>query len=113
MGYDLHITRKEFWADDEGPETGLEEWVALVEADPAIQSDDENPGPHNYVFRYGQNACPLWWDDDLGEIYTKNPDPPVIAKLVQIAALLGAQVMGDDGEIYGTDPSDPTSSIVL
>lgn len=113
MGYDLHITRKEFWADDGGPEILREEWVALVEADPSIQPDDKNPGPHNYVFQYGENACPLWWDSDQGEIYTKNPDPPVIEKLVQIAALLGAQVMGDDGEIYGTDPSDPTNCIVF
>ena len=75
MGYDLHITRKEFWADDGGPEIPLEEWVALVKADPSIQPDDKNPGPNNYVFQYGQNACPLWWEDDLGEIHTKNPRP--------------------------------------
>ena len=65
MGYDLHITRKEFWADDGGSEIPLEEWVALVKADPSIRPDDKNPGPNHYVFQYGQNACPLWWEDDL------------------------------------------------
>ena len=53
---------------------------------------------------------PLWWGEE-GEIYTKNPEPQVIAKLVQIAIALGAQVMGDDGEIYGTNPSNPTEAI--
>jgi hypothetical protein len=110
MGYDLHITRKEFWADDEGPEITLEEWRNYVATDSSIMLDEKNPGGQNYVLRVGQNMCPLWWDE-RAEIYTKNPDPTVIAKLVQIANVLGAKVMGDDGEIYGTDHSDPTKAI--
>jgi hypothetical protein len=110
MGYDLHITRKEFWADDEGPKITLEEWGNYVATDTSIKLDEENPGSKNYVFHSGQNLCPLWWDE-RAEIYTKNPEPQFIAKLVQIANTLGAKVMGDDGEIYGTDPSDPTKTI--
>ena len=110
MGYDLHITRKEFWVDDEGPAITLADWAAYVETDPAITLDPENPGGENYVFRYGQHSWPLWWDDS-GEVYTKNPEPEVIAKLVQVAAALGARVLGDDGELYGSDPSDPTKPV--
>jgi hypothetical protein len=34
----------------------------------------------------------------------------VIAKLVAIAQALRARVLGDDDEIYGLDPSDPTKA---
>ncbi|MDR7269863.1 hypothetical protein J2X20_002492 [Pelomonas saccharophila] len=112
MGYELHVTRKEFWADDEGPEISLEEWAAYVKTDPAITLDRENPGDENYIFQFGQSSWPLWWHK-RGEIYTKNPEPAVIAKLVQIAAKLDARVLGDDDEIYGRDPTDPTRPVSL
>lgn len=112
MGYDLHITRKEFWADDEGPQITLEDWTTYVEKDPEITLDPENPGKENYVIQRGQHLCPLWWEQ-RGEICTKNPAPEVIAKLVQVATALRARVLGDDGEIYGTDPSDPKKSVTL
>lgn len=110
MGYDIHITRKEFWADEDGPEITLEEWRNYVATDSSIMLDEENPSGQNYVFRSGQNLCPLWWNE-RAEIYAKNPEPTVIAKLVQIANALGAKVMGDDGEIYGAGSSDPTRPI--
>ena len=37
MGYELHITRRKDWADDEGPEITLAEWLALVADDPELQ----------------------------------------------------------------------------
>jgi hypothetical protein len=39
-------------------------------------------------------------DFSEGEIAVKNPDEPTIAKLIAIAATLGARVVGDDGEVY-------------
>jgi hypothetical protein len=39
-------------------------------------------------------------DWDAGNIYTKNPDNPMIKKMVQIAHRLNAIVQGDDGEGY-------------
>ena|GEM_PF-2686269 len=41
MGYDLHITRKEFWADKEGSIITLEEWQQYVATDPDLASDPE------------------------------------------------------------------------
>jgi len=35
-----------------------------------------------------------------GEIVVKNPDDPVLAKLIDVAQRLGAHVIGDDGETY-------------
>lgn len=107
MGYGLHVTRKEFWADDGGPKISLEEWQLYVESDPEIERDPENPGHENYVIASHPERWPLWWDL-RGEVSTKDPDAFVIAKLVQIAKILNATVMGDDDEVYGVDPSDPT-----
>jgi len=109
MGYDLHITRKEFWAGAEGPEISLSDWESYVRNDPEVEADLDNPGKENYLFHFHQHRWPLWWDA-RGEIYTKNPEPEMIAKLVQIATALGAKVLGDDDEIYGVDPADPTQS---
>lgn len=106
MGYDVHLTRKEFWADDEGPEITLNEWQAYVAGDPEIVSDPENPGPENYVYVAHPERWPLWWHRS-GEVSTKNPDKLVVAKLVEVARVLNARVLGDDEEIYGIDPSDP------
>lgn len=107
MGYDLHITRKKHWSDTDGPTISFEEWRSYVESDPEIIPDPENEGPENFILLTHPERWPLWWDRS-GEVYTKNPDHLVIAKLVQIARTLNARVLGDDDEIYGVDPSDPT-----
>lgn len=108
MGYDLHITRKQFWSDENGPIISLEEWQNYVASDRDIQSDPENPGPKSYIIISHPERWPLWWNKRRGEIYTKNPDKFVVAKLVQIARSLNARVLGDDDEVYGVDPSDPS-----
>ena len=44
-----------------------------------------------------------WFDWSRGSVYTKNPDPPLIAKAIAIAKELSAHVEGDDGEQYLPD----------
>lgn len=107
LGYDLHITRRNFWADDDGQAITLEEWLVYVALDVDIEADPQNPGPENYVIASHPDRWPLRWHRRRGEVYTKNPDDLVVAKLVQIARALNARVLGDDDEIYGIDPSDP------
>jgi hypothetical protein len=101
MGYDLHITRRSQWSDDEGPEITLEEWKAYVESDAEVRPDADN-GPTDFLWSaHPQEPWPLWWD--RGEVNTKNPDEATIRKLVAIAKRLSATVQGDDGEIYRED----------
>ena len=98
MGYDLHITRRAEWADDQGPEITLKEWRAYLKSDAQIERDAAN-GPTDFLFTaHPEEPKPLWWD--RGEIYTKNPDEVTIRKLVQISKNLKARVVGDDGEEY-------------
>jgi hypothetical protein len=103
MGYDLHITRKDFWADEEGERISPEEWQAYVNGDPEISDDPENPHEDNFLYRRDGEPWPLWFDRPQGNVYTKNPPLDVIQKMARIAQVLGAQVRGDDDERYDLD----------
>src|SRR5690606_76441 len=99
--YDLHITRKEFWADPEDERSiFISEWNAYVESDPEITQDPENLGENNYLYKRVVGNWPLWFDPELGEINTKNPESDVIKKMVRVANYFGATVHGDDDEVY-------------
>ena len=98
MGYDLHITRKEFWADEDGPSISTEEWNGYVESDKDIENDAQN-GEYDFLYiNHPVEPIPLWWYG--GEVYTKNPDKDTVKKLIEIAQSLGARVLGDDNESY-------------
>jgi hypothetical protein len=97
MGYDFHITRKNHWADDDGPSISLDEWTEYARRNSKLSPDADNPGPENWVVAEHGHAWPLWWEA-TGEIVVKNPDPQMIEELVAIANALGARVLGDDGE---------------
>ena len=100
MGYDVHITRAEEWYDSAETPITLEEWVAYAESDPDLQRNPEN-GEAFFDLRVGADEAWLDWSD--GDILTKNPTEPVIAKMAQVATALGANVQGDEGERYGPD----------
>jgi hypothetical protein len=106
MGYDLHITRRKYHWDDDGPSITEEEWRALVEADPELEFKN-NDSPL-FATWSGKSKYPDPWFDysaEYGAIDTKNPDAPIIAKMLEMAKKLGAKVQGDDGEVY----TSPTS----
>ena len=102
MGYDLHITRKTDWSDADGPVITEAEWRATIEADPELRLDTES----RCTMADGEYVFAAWSGEPgvlgyyAGEISTKNPEKPLISKMVRIARTLGAQVQGDDGETY-------------
>lgn len=101
MGYDLHITRKDCWAEEEDERRiSAEEWKAYADADPELIKDLESSDETDYVFIRQAGNWPLWFNSRLGNIYTKNPDIDVIQKMVKIALVLKARVQGDDQEFY-------------
>ena len=117
MGYDLHITRKTDWSDDDGPVITEAEWRATIEADPELNLDRESRCTMTDG-EYGEYVFAAWNGEPgvlgyyAGEISTKNPEKPLISKMVRIAQTLGAQVQGDDGEIYRENGTslDPEST---
>jgi hypothetical protein len=115
MGYDLHITRKEDWSDEDGPTISEAEWRCVIEEDPELQLDTEtsctmSDGEYVYAAWNGEPGALGYYN---GEITTKNPEQPLIRKMVSIARRLNATVQGDDGEIYREDGTSfqPESSI--
>jgi hypothetical protein len=99
MGYDLHITRAEFWSQNEGKEITADEWLKLVKKDPELKLAGYN-GPYFALWNGPSQYPDPWLDWFSGNIFTKNPDDPIIEKMARIANQLGAKVQGDDGEAY-------------
>jgi hypothetical protein len=119
MGYDLHITRKKNWdgfEDEDGPEISLDEWIALVRADPEMRLDgfSEVRLPDGKNFRVDNPSIAVWtswshhgkagdmaWFHHHGDnVAVKNPDREIRRKMWRLAERLGAKVQGDDNEYY-------------
>ncbi len=112
MGYDLHITRRRNWAD-KGADITADEWLAYVRRDSELLLQPES-GPCFAVWSGPSELDGPWLNWADGQIYTKNPDAPLIDKMVAIARQLDAMVQGDDGEIYdggSRPPRQPKLSI--
>jgi hypothetical protein len=101
MGYDLHITRAEDWANNQGSEIPADEWLAVVHDDPELKLDPPN-GSYSVLWSGDSSVDAPWLDWFEGNIYTTNPDRAMLAKMLQIAAFLRARVQGDKGEIYAS-----------
>ncbi len=117
MGYDVRITRKQDWWDDNGPEIGLAEWIAVVKADREMRLDGfaetsvgdgqtlriENPGLSVWMSYsgHGKNGNMARFDFRNGDVVVKNPDAEILQKMWSLAQALSARVQGEEGELYG------------
>lgn len=120
MGYDIHITRKTNWFEEE-PKIGRDEWQAVVASDDEMRLDGyaearvgsgvvlrvESEGLAVWTAYSGHaaNGNMAWFDFRGGNVVVKNPDAEILGKMCEIADKLGARVQGDDGELYGPDGS--------
>lgn len=101
MGYNLHVTRAEFWAENRGQEISADEWTALVKSDAALMFNPRN-GPYFAELGSPGRNIPRCLDWSEGNIVTKNPDRETLGKMLEIAVHLRASVQGDDGEQYAS-----------
>ncbi len=99
MGYDVHITRAEHWSENEGHQITPSEWHDVINSDPDLRLAGYN-GPHFAIWDAHPKDGEAWLDWHDGNITTKNPDEPLLNKMVDIATRLNAKVQGDDGELY-------------
>lgn len=107
MGYELHITRASDWlvaADDPIDQAA---WLTLaagtadlVEAGAVSFADGPSGEVVEYpVYSLGLSDGPsLYWRE--GEIIVGGSLPEHVPDLAQVAARLGARVLGDEGETY-------------
>lgn len=121
MGYDLHITRKEYWFDEERAtnDITLEEWLLFIQSNNSeLESSDaywvkvpgdytkSQPAPGFCEWTaHPQNERP-WFKFSDGDISTKNPDEPTIKKMISMAKEFNAKVQGDNGEVYELSPKN-------
>jgi hypothetical protein len=126
MGYELHITRRENWIDEDVSKMiTLEEWKNYIANDSEMRLDgyaeattsngeSVNCSSEGLAVWMGYSKNHIdgnyaWFDYNSGNIDVKNPDPEIIGKMLQIALKLEATVQGDDGEMYGRNTHEPAS----
>jgi len=106
LSYNVHIVRTPDWMDAAEFPIVRREVANLVEADPELSwSTTEYVDVRNTngtIFRlafiqWRGTSCFLW---KQFQIVAKNPDEAQIAKMIRIAGLLDAMVVGDHGEQY-------------
>lgn len=102
MGYEVRIARvAEPDAEDGG--VPIEQWERVVAADPALTVVEPSGGIATVEWSgHPQGRAVAFWFDE-GRVWTKSPDEPVVAKMLELAAILAARVFGDDGEEYGVN----------
>ena len=106
MGYDLHIVRTNDWTDAAESPILKNEVASLIEADPEMDWSstefvdsvgDGGEAVRLPFIKWRGTSYFLW---DRNQIICKNPDEKLIAKMIKMADLLQAKVVGDDGERY-------------
>ena len=118
MGYEVHITRKEYFFDEEGEQISFEEWENYIANDNEMRLDGfaEAKTPEG-ILRIENEGLAVWegWSKNEvdggmawmsyfeGCITCKNPDEEILKKMHKIASKLGAEVQGDEGEIYDSE----------
>lgn len=106
MGYEVHITRAKFWADETGPRIERHEWLRVIAQDPSLREPEpggpiqNGGGEVGFVVVLGG---PCWIDYRDGCLSSKYPDRATRIKMHEIATRLGGSVQGDEGEEYGPD----------
>jgi hypothetical protein len=116
MGYEIHIKRcDENWTNDRNP-IRVEEWDRVVASDPSLEVMDvleiTDPDTGNVLLRVRGERMAKWVPDK------SNPDEFVCFilqngalslaaealiyydEIKEIATKLGANIIGDDGELY-------------
>ena len=123
MGYDIHITRKDDWADDEGPVIELDEWLGYLAIDKSMGLDQDREAERDSAVATGAKAASLAiWKDwpsgdgenfaeiwhSQGNLMASDPDIAFRQKMFLIADALGAKVQGNKGEVYNSigDPEN-------
>ncbi len=99
LGYDLHITRADYWAENESRQISPQEWLKVIGDDPSLTLDPDN-GPYFAIYSAASGDESRWlaWRD--GNVHSKNPDRETLEKMLAVARALGGRVQGDDGEHY-------------
>jgi hypothetical protein len=109
MGYCVYITRAKTWVDANMHPISETEWLRVVEDDPTLSVNREDFSEYRDESGQTRRTHPvewsgshdgncLWWRG--GAINCKNPSDAWTSKMVALAKLLQAKVVGEQGEEY-------------
>jgi len=101
MGYDLHITRGEWYSDDKDTITA-EQWRGFADADPDLEVVGwSGNGEPQYAFIVGDSGPSFLRSRVSGTVHVRGAySDEALRKVIELAARLGAVVQGDEGEYY-------------
>lgn len=118
MSYEVHITRKEDWSDQEGPVITRDDWVSYIAIDKSLELDGDRAAkvdprvasgakdPTHTRWKDwpgradGEREAWMWLEN--GNVVVSDADAAFRRKLFLIADSLGARLVGDDGETYNS-----------
>lgn len=103
MGYDVHITRKKHWSDEDDNHISLDEWRNYISAQTDFFEEDSD-SDFLKIFIWNHSTSFIYSN---GNIQIKNPNDKELQKALEIAQFLNAKLQGDDGEIYNIDFNHP------
>ncbi len=114
MGYEVHIHRREHWAD-EGAEISMDEWLAYCATDNTLRAEgtitfatDDGGDVEGPVMAWDKEGTGAAFYHYRGAITTKLLSDNIAAKAAQIAQVLNARAQGDDDEFYNPDGNSDT-----
>lgn len=104
MGYNLHITRAETWLDSELHPISHDEWNSIATRDASLRpngsvsfENEDGVFTEAVLYSFAEDFSIYFYE---GRLVAKNPTDAGVKKMFQLAALLDAVVLGDDGEQY-------------
>lgn len=116
MSYNVYVTRKDDWSDDDGPDITLNDWLDYLAIDGSLIPDSHRAkstdprvasgakeATHAYWAEWpGRDDAghEVWFWLELGNIICANADTATLRKLFVVADVLGARLQGDEGEFY-------------
>lgn len=98
MGYAVYITRARHHREGAQSPIPQRDWRAVIAADPDLGMEDQASIRARWAGPSTVEDPTIEWAD--GNLFSLDPDPSVIRKLIDIAGLLGGRVQGDTGELY-------------
>lgn len=103
MGYDLHITRADFYYDSDLYPISRSEWTAFADTEPQLIRHTGEQGGECWEFLAADgDSWQMNWSRGQITIWKGGP---AAEQLAQVAARFGARLVGDDAEEYRPDGS--------
>lgn len=84
MGVEFHITRAEYWAENNDNQISSDEWLNIINSDPELGLPPKN-GEYNAIWNWENSDGEVWLDWSGGNIYTKWPPTPLYRKMLLIS----------------------------